>query len=868
MSSSPRPSKRPRRSTILSSEDENNVGDNAFLPLRGLRSSNAKTPTLNGKNGGASKAVKTKKSGEAVNKAVKRNSSAKSSPLSSPEKSRKSKALNIEVSENKSLHSFFSKVSNEERWRQRSATPDVENHPCSVDDIVDDDSMDEGSVRSDSKTESKNFQVLTSLQTKPSTLKPQSTQVTTSSQRFRVPALSKAPSPAPQDVLTSSEEVRPWAELFSPSNLDEVAVHKKKVQDVQVWLVGALTGKIRQRVLVLKGPAGSGKSTTTELLCNAHKCEMVRWRNPDTSESGALSSSLQFSEFIARGGDYGALSMDKDTDAISLPSSNNRMLLVEDFPSSLSWNSVAMESFRAALLQAAASNNTINVFGRKAEPNSQPPIVLVISETLVNSSTSFSDSFTAQRLLGPELLNHPGVAVIEFNPVAPTFLSKAIDLVIKKEARNSGRRRIPGSALLQKLAEIGDIRNAINSLQLLCTRGDDTGDWSGTVASRTSSKRGTKSSQPLSKTEERSMKLINARETTLDMFHAAAKVCYNKRDEPQTEDKPVHPPPKPPEHLMHMYRSRLPLVDVDDLLSETGTDVQTFISTVHQNYVLSCNHEDFADYLDGCASLLSDSELLDPDNRTVGRSRARAGARRNTIQLGAADALRQDEISFNVATRGVLFSLPNPVSRASLPDARKMDAFKMFYPASLRVWKPTEETNDLIDMAIARLSGRQKHGSQTTEAGGVSSWRSRQKGFLGTSASADKSADQDTSTNDPPRLDLDKNSLILDTLPYLTVIKSSRDEDTSILKKITQMRGFDVTTTNDDAEEDDTSTPLSATARLTQRVEAVHASINSRHGKVPSVGGVTGLVERKMTGEEPAVEKLWIEDDDIEDVDD
>lgn len=725
--------------------------------------------------------------------------------------------------------------------------------------------MDEALTELSRKTEQGNLSKKSSIPPKPLPISTQNKQPPSSSQRFRVPALPRSSAtPNPEPLTQKQDDVRPWAELYGPCTLDELGIHKKKIQDVQAWLTSALAGKIKQKILVLKGPAGSGKSTTIDLLSRTHKYELVQWRNPDTSESGTLSSSLQFAEFISRGGDYSALSLNTDGESAVNSPSSGRVLLVEDFPASLTWNSTAMESFRSALLQAASNNDSVNIFGKNHEQSSRPPIVLIISETLVSTSTSFTDSFTAQRLLGPELINHHGVSVIEFNPVAPTFLSKALDLVIKKEARDSGRRRIPGSALLQKLADVGDIRNAVNSLQLLCTRGDDTGDWSGTVAARTNTKRGSKSVQPLSKTEENSMKLISSRETTLDMFHAAAKVCYNKRNDSQGDAR-AQPPPKPPDHLMHLHKAGTSQVDIEDLLSETGTDIQTFISTVHQNYVLSCNNDDFADYLDGCASFLSDSELLDPDSRMFSRSRARASARRNVFQLGTADALRQDEISFNVATRGVLFSLPYPVSRATLPGARKMDTFKMYYPASLRIWKPTEETNDLIDLTIARLSGRLSDRPSGAEDSGVSSWHTRQSAFSGQSVSSTKETVNDDSTS--LRLDLHKDSLILDTLPYMTVIKSGRGEDTTMLRKITQLRGFDVSA-DGDTEEDAIDKPMSATARLSQRVEAVHESIQSRQMKQQPQQKQAFMNPEGKTSDDPQIEKLWIEDDDIEDVDD
>lgn len=36
---------------------------------------------------------------------------------------------------------------------------------------------------------------------------------------------------------------RPWAQRFAPANLDELAVHKKKVSDVQHWLEDAFAGR-------------------------------------------------------------------------------------------------------------------------------------------------------------------------------------------------------------------------------------------------------------------------------------------------------------------------------------------------------------------------------------------------------------------------------------------------------------------------------------------------------------------------------------------------------------------------------------------------------------------------------------------------
>ncbi len=70
--------------------------------------------------------------------------------------------------------------------------------------------------------------------------------VVPSSQKFAKPSTpaskeDKASSGQDNDILS-----RPWAERFAPLSLDELAVHKKKVTDVQNWLSAVLQGRDRR----------------------------------------------------------------------------------------------------------------------------------------------------------------------------------------------------------------------------------------------------------------------------------------------------------------------------------------------------------------------------------------------------------------------------------------------------------------------------------------------------------------------------------------------------------------------------------------------------------------------------------------------
>lgn len=52
-------------------------------------------------------------------------------------------------------------------------------------------------------------------------------------------------SPSPQPTATVTTR-RPWADEFAPANLDELAVHKKKVTDIENWLTDVFSGRSRR----------------------------------------------------------------------------------------------------------------------------------------------------------------------------------------------------------------------------------------------------------------------------------------------------------------------------------------------------------------------------------------------------------------------------------------------------------------------------------------------------------------------------------------------------------------------------------------------------------------------------------------------
>jgi cell cycle checkpoint protein len=639
----------------------------------------------------------------------------------------------------------------------------------------------------------------------------------------------------------------------------------------------------------LRGPAGAAKTTTIRLLAQALSFGILEWRNPvgiDYSSGKSASAAVQFQDFLGRAGKQGSLDFSespvqnqshKNNSISSKDSSSEKIMLVEEFPNTFTQSSSNVQSFRSAILGYLASNTPPSLFSEKIRQTENSPLVLVISESLLSTSSAIADSFTVHRLLGPEILGHMGTTLIEFNKIAPTFLTKALELVIQKEARVSGRRRTLGSVALKQLGEVGDIRNAVGSLEFLCARGDQGVDWSGHV-SFGKSKKNSRSSTALTKMEQESLEMITQREATLGIFHAVGKVVYNKREEDNTKDDNSTRMAQPLSHLSHCFRLKRSVVSIDELMDETGTDIDTFIAALHENYLLSCeafSNEESLDALAGCIDTLSDSDLLQPNGRRIGVG---FSSGRNGFQGAPMDNIRQEEMSFQLAVRGIIFALPYPVKRKNLTASssssvwsrgtgNKGDAFKMFYPTSLKIWRKVEELQTIIDIWIHKLLRgdnvvlQSSVISSTGKRGVVESWRS-QSSIIG-----HESANHDKDLFLPVVGATSRQEVVLIQLPYLKKILRSQGAHksaTNDLSKVVEFHGIESQSEEvpDDGEEPTGQIEWS-TDQATEVGDSVSHKRRARPGRFQHIQGSFDQPNEGSTG--PGIEHLTLSDDDIVD---
>ncbi|KAK9374928.1 Rad17 cell cycle checkpoint protein-domain-containing protein [Lipomyces chichibuensis] len=407
-----------------------------------------------------------------------------------------------------------------------------------------------------------------------------------------------------------------WVEKYSPTDYASLALHKRKYEDVREWLSDVFAGRLKQRALVLAGPVGTSKTAALNALSCEMKFDIIEWTNPSTpmvSEPGEgfVTFSSLFSDFLSKAQQFGSTASTKthneypDEEVFDLRSSaleirRNRIILLEDFPSILTASLAARKYFLDSIEAYVCS-----------DIQSSPPMVFVISEIEAREDLNVGSdsSFSAQHILGRDLMAHPRMARIQFNPVNKTLMSRVLrDIAIKEgliSTKKSSSKATTISAdtnrIIAELAQLGDVRSGINALQWWATTGGAC--------------------------------LPIGRETYLAYFQAVGKVLYNK-----------------PESVGDM--------PVEDAVLQ-AIPISSLVPTLFENYPGSCAD---TEELVSCSAALSDSDVLlssQSFSRIFGRHSASEGTGEGILlDCGTSGA--------HVAIRGLMCGLRRPVTRQSV----------------------------------------------------------------------------------------------------------------------------------------------------------------------------------------------------------
>uniref|UniRef100_A0A665VUM4 AAA+ ATPase domain-containing protein n=1 Tax=Echeneis naucrates TaxID=173247 RepID=A0A665VUM4_ECHNA len=374
------------------------------------------------------------------------------------------------------------------------------------------------------------------------------------------------------------DQDEPWVDRYLPRSQVELAVHKKKIEEVENWMkVQTISSK--GGILLLTGPSGCGKTATVQVLSWELGFSIQEWINPTNLEvykcrvNGLSSSSqlAQFQEFLLRANKYNCLRMAGDEGA-----AHRKLILVEDLPNQL---------YR----QPDSLHDNLRRFVK----TSRCPLVFIMSDNLPGDSPS--------RCLFPkEIQEELDISSISFNPVAPTSMMKILTRISHLEARKSCGRICVPDQVLETLCSgsSGDIRSAINSLQFSSLPDISLEKKACTIKDRLVTSKPNQRKRSTQTKDHEEEKAIGGKDASLFLFRALGKILHCKRKWSIR--------PSLSSHLSHHHRDVL-LLDPELVVERSHMSGEFFNLYLHQNYLdFFSEMED----VDRASEYLSDADLL------------------------------------------------------------------------------------------------------------------------------------------------------------------------------------------------------------------------------------------------------------------
>ncbi|KAJ8642283.1 hypothetical protein MRB53_018977 [Persea americana] len=266
-----------------------------------------------------------------------------------------------------------------------------------------------------------------------------------------------------------------WVDKYRPRSLEELAVHKKKIEEVKMWLEEWVRTSKEQfcgHVLVITGQAGVGKSATINVIASQLGAEVCEWKTPTPT---------LWQEYIHNAN-----------------SGTHYISKLEEF-----------ETF--------------------VERSTQIPTVILVTE-YGKAESGDNTKYSEELVLS---LERAGASKVAFNPLTFNSIKKTLSRICREEQCNVPPEWIDHIAK----ASGGDIRHAITSLQYFCLRPDLMLPLNLSSLSITQSRGKSEDLNEMSKLIINSDENLDyefslpfGRDETLTLFHALGKFLHNKRE--------------------------------------------------------------------------------------------------------------------------------------------------------------------------------------------------------------------------------------------------------------------------------------------------------------------------------------------------
>lgn len=138
------------------------------------------------------------------------------------------------------------------------------------------------------------------------------------------------------NIVSTDFKSSNWIENFAPCTKTDLAIHAKKLNEVEDWFRAIKEKSIKNSapILLLTGPSGSGKTAVIKILAKDFGYTISEWITPvdiehtryDRSDSDKItyseSQNDKFAQFLFQSSRYRSV----------FDTSSKRLVLVEDFP--------------------------------------------------------------------------------------------------------------------------------------------------------------------------------------------------------------------------------------------------------------------------------------------------------------------------------------------------------------------------------------------------------------------------------------------------------------------------------------------------------------------------------------------------------
>ncbi|KAF5454590.1 hypothetical protein F2P56_024242 [Juglans regia] len=416
-----------------------------------------------------------------------------------------------------------------------------------------------------------------------------------------------------------------WVDKYKPRSLEELAVHKKKVEEVKVWFEDRLRSskeKFSNQVLVITGQAGVGKSATIHTIASHLGARVCEWNTPtpiiwqehlhNSSTGINYTSKLdEFENFAERIRKYGFI-----PSSFTGGSKSSVILLIDDLP---------------VMNGKAAFRRLQNCLHLLVQSTRVPTAVLLSDCGKTDSADLTARCFEELQLY----LESAGACKVAFNPITHNSIKRTLSRICRQERCNVAADQID----LIANASGGDIRHAITSLQFFCFKPDPMHSLSICDTTTISSRE----KPDVLRALDDGFSLQFGRDESLSLFHALGKFLHNKRDSENGMEL------EQAEFIVQERLSRLPLKmhAPEKVLCQAHGQARPIADFLHEN-VLDFLSEEAIDDAWAVASYLGDADMLLATFRGM---LSRYNEAENVLQSAAA----------SVAARGVLFGNSHPL---------------------------------------------------------------------------------------------------------------------------------------------------------------------------------------------------------------